>query len=257
MGSKCIDTIWGLQQHAGVGLTSDLVSNHGERVLETERVGLVREHMDRYRFARRHISQHGDVLDCACGSGYGATILSQYARSVTGIDVSEVALDFCRQTYRRENLKFLMGDALALKNSSNSIDSYISFETIEHVADPAALLKEARRVLKPGGLLLVSTPNRVFSGIGSGEKPTNPFHLREWSLAEFHAELQPYFSSIQYYCQRVKAQNKVHPRYLRSKIRRVLGIPDLCPFDYDDEIARDLQSPSSWMPMVYLAVCRK
>ncbi len=237
--------------------TDENISNQGERILETERPQMVREHKDRYRFARSFIRPGDSVLDCACGSGYGTKMLSSNASQTLGMDVSPTAIEYCREKYAGSGCEFKIGNAEALELPSASIDIYCSFETIEHVPNPRQLLTESRRVLRNGGTFLVSTPNRVFSNLKSGERPSNPFHFREWSLGEFDAELRGYFSEVRTYCQRVKSNNKFHPKYVESKLRRLFKLPDLVPISYTKELAEELEGGSRWMPMVFLAVCRQ
>lgn len=128
-------------------------------------------------------------------------------------------------------VEYRLGNAQNLDLHDASFNVYCSFETIEHVPEPELLVSEARRVLRKGGLFLVSTPNRVFSGLAKGEKPSNPFHFQEWSLLEFDAILKKEFSQVQYFCQRIRSENKLHPL--------------------------SLEAAKPWLPMVYLAVCKK
>src|SRR5580698_2824894 len=119
-------------------LSYEAVSNQGERVLEGDREELVQEHISRYQFAVRYISTSpvvapGLVLDCACGSGYGTAVLAKKAETVVGIDISDVAIDYARNHYRQKNVAFQVGSAEDLPVSTDSVELFISFETIEHV----------------------------------------------------------------------------------------------------------------------------
>lgn len=234
----------------------ETVSNQGERVLSSDREVLFKAHADRYEFSLEYLAPGQKVLDCACGSGYGSEILSRRVGRVVGVDLSPVAIDYCRSHYALPTIEFREGSAEALDFAAESFDAVVSFETLEHVPHPERLLSEARRVLKPGGTFLVSTPNRVNSGLASGERPKNPFHLYEWSLREFDQLLRPHFSSIQYFGQRVRSRNKFHPRYVLSKWRRFRNHPDLVMIPHASSLMERMESPSHWQPEIFIAVCR-
>jgi SAM-dependent methyltransferase len=122
------------------------------------------------------------VLDFGTGTGYGAARMAANAASVTGVDVSEAAVKYARTRYPVANLDFQkispVEDA-PLPFPDDSFDVVTSFQVIEHVPSAAAYLAEAKRVLKPGGTLLVVTPDRT-TRLFPGQKPWNIWHLHEF-----------------------------------------------------------------------------
>lgn len=153
------------------------------------------EHVYRYRFAARY-AKGKRVLDVACGEGYGAHALERAgARSVIGVDISEEA---CAHARRKYGLDARSGDAAHLPLDDGCVDLVTSFETIEHVPDPAVFLGEIDRVLAPDGVLVLSTPNRDVYG-AKGEP--NPFHCSELTLDEFVGLLAPRFPRYALYTQ--------------------------------------------------------
>ena len=152
------------------------------------------QHLERYHWASRFTTGLR-VLDAACGTGYGSRILLDAgAREVTSVDLSPDA---------GAPSRFVRADASKLPLKDASIDAYLCFETIEHVANEDALLSEARRVLAPGGLFLCSTPNRelLSPGLTLHDRPRNPYHVREYSISEFEDLLMRAFGNVELFAQ--------------------------------------------------------
>jgi SAM-dependent methyltransferase len=151
------------------------------------------EHYHRYLFART-FARGRDVLDVASGEGYGAALLAQVARSVVGVEYSGATVRAASDNFRRDNLRFLQGDARALPFADNCVDLVVSFETIEHFDRQNDFLREIRRVLRPDGCFIVSTPDRdVYSPLGS---IANPYHVQELTQPEFIALLRGSFGHV-------------------------------------------------------------
>lgn len=172
----------------------------GERVVP----GLVdpnlfNEHLARYRFAAR-FAENARVLDVGCGSGYGAAELAN-AASVTGIDISGEAVRHACGTYGRPNVSFLQAACEALPFANASFDLLLAFEVIEHLAGWRDMLAETRRVLRPAGILLVSTPNKAWYTESRAEAGPNPYHVHEFEYAEFAAALRDVFPHIHLWTQ--------------------------------------------------------
>ncbi len=149
------------------------------------------EHTARYVFALPFV-ENKRVLDIACGTGYGLGFLKNTAKSVTGIDVDIVAAKQARSECD-EKASVLLGDGTNLPFDDGSFDVVTSFETLEHLHARTVFLTELKRVLKPNGLLILSTPNANYTKPING-KPTNPFHIFEYKPEELKAELDAQFS---------------------------------------------------------------
>jgi SAM-dependent methyltransferase len=179
--------------------------SHPERIVpdETE-PGVLALHLKRYEFALPYC-EGKDVLDGACGAGFGSALLATRARRVLGVDLSADAIAYAREHYSAENLEFAAMDLAALSVGDSSFDVVCAFETIEHLDDRHAYLGEVRRVLRPDGVYLVSTPQVA----RTDEAPENPFHRVEYSRSDFEALLRRYFGSVSLYGQR-RLQTRRH-----------------------------------------------
>jgi SAM-dependent methyltransferase len=122
-----------------------------------------------------------DVLEAGFGEGYGADLLAGVARSVIGVDYDESAVTHVRARYPR--VKAIQGNLAELPLPDGSVDVVVNFQVIEHLWDQSQFVRECRRVLRPNGLLLMSTPNRI-TFTPDSDTPVNPFHTRELNAEE-------------------------------------------------------------------------
>ena len=171
----------------------------GERLTSAVSGQVAIEHYHRYLLAR-DLCRGRDVLDVAAGEGYGTALLAQVAASAVGIEIDAESVAAARVEFARPNLRFEQGDARSLPLGDASVDVAVSFETLEHLAEQHEFLSELRRVLRPGGLLVMSTPDRdIYSPLGTAP---NPFHVLELSRDEFGALLDRHFVHVAFAIQR-------------------------------------------------------
>ena len=197
--------------------------SYPERIVpdETE-AGVVALHLKRYAFAAPRCRGR-EVLDLACGTGYGSYYLAEQARHVLGVDASAEAIAYARGRYRRENVAFEVMDAERLAIDDRAFDVVCSFETIEHLPDREAYLREVRRVLRDDGTYVVSTPRAD----RTDDHPENPFHHVEYDLDDFRALLGRHFDQVDLYGQR-RLQTRRHRLLQRLDVlglRRRIRLP--------------------------------
>ncbi|HET8898001.1 MAG TPA: class I SAM-dependent methyltransferase [Rhodanobacteraceae bacterium] len=164
------------------------------------------EHWHRYAFARA-LAAGKRVLDAACGEGYGSALLAEVAAEVTGVDISADAITHATARYgSARGLSFRQGDATALDElPSASFDLITSFETLEHLSAQDAMLAGFARLLAPGGVLLVSSPDKAEYSDKRGFD--NAFHVRELYRDEFDALLSRHFRQHRLYGQKLLFQS--------------------------------------------------
>jgi 2-polyprenyl-3-methyl-5-hydroxy-6-metoxy-1,4-benzoquinol methylase len=153
-------------------------------------------HVARYLWAEKYVRQGDRVLDAACGLGYGSYALAELSKAskITGVDGSDYGVDYARENFcpLSSKLDFFVGylpECLA-KYPDGHFDVIVSFETLEHVEHPEALLTEFHRLLSPGGRIVVSVPNDWSDE--TGEDP-NPFHLHVYTLDKLRAQIKQHF----------------------------------------------------------------
>jgi SAM-dependent methyltransferase len=118
------------------------------------------------------------VLEAGIGEGYGAALLAEIAGRVIGLELDAAT---AAHVTRRYGLDVVRADLQALPLPDASVDVVVTLQGIEHLWDQAGLLAECARVLRPGGRLHCSTPNRLTFSPGNAldDRPLNPFHTYE------------------------------------------------------------------------------
>lgn len=179
----------------------------GERMLPTrgDEISFVfSRHKFAYQFAQNYVSGK-TVIDVGCGSGYGSMLLAKKAESVLGLDYHAAAIEYCRQNYHAAHLRFKQKDASTI-DAENEFDAAVCFQAIEHFHNPGHFLNQLKKVVKPGGTILISTPNVKKSLKGSLK---NPFHVNEMNYQQFNSLLQKHFSSYELLGVGYAAKNKM------------------------------------------------
>ena len=160
------------------------------------------EHWHRYLYATQFVKGKV-VLDIACGEGYGSYLLSETAKYVVGIDISPEVINYAGTKYVRSNLELKVGSVSSIPVDGEAIfDVVVSFETIEHVTEEEqrAFLKEVKRLLRPDGLLIISTPNKL---LWSDIPNKNEFHVKEFYIDEFKEFLGNHFKNVKLMGQKI------------------------------------------------------
>ena len=157
------------------------------------------EHRSRYAMAAARVAGLR-VLDVGSGAGFGSSMLAEQAAFVLGVDLAEEAVRYAEDAYARPNTRFIQGDVCADDFVSRMqavchepFDAAVCFEVIEHVHEPLRLLRAVKELLKPGGLLLASTPDINYSFEADA---VNPFHVVEYTRADFQACLEGLFGHV-------------------------------------------------------------
>lgn len=148
-----------------------------------------------YRWSRDVLTdtvRDGLIVDAGCGEGYGSALLARAdshranATMVMGLEYDPFASVHAHRRYPEVHI--VRANLVAMPLGAQTADAVVTLQVIEHLWDLPGFLRDCYRVLKPGGSLIASTPNRpVFSpGLGRHEKPTNPFHVEEFDAEQVH-----------------------------------------------------------------------
>ncbi|MFO0691571.1 MAG: class I SAM-dependent methyltransferase [Myxococcota bacterium] len=183
-------------------------------------------HLAAYRFARSLFAAEqgaaGEggrpslVADLGCGTGYGAADLAEAGLRVVGLDRVRAA-----ERARRAGATFLVGDLTRLPVADGALARVVSFQVVEHFADPSPYLSELARTLSPDGVALISTPNRLES---DGE---NPYHLHEYEADELAALLGRHFERVELLGVHAVGPAARHHAARLAQIRRITALDPL------------------------------
>jgi SAM-dependent methyltransferase len=169
----------------------------GERYTSDVSGPIRHQHHHRYLFAARFCADR-DVLDVACGEGYGSALLGAVARRVRGVDLDPETVTFAERNYATPNVSFRQGDAARLEERE-AFDVVISFETIEHLVEHDAFIDGVCRALRPGGLLIISSPDKTI--YTDADEYKNEFHQHELDRAEYKDLIGRRFANVTVYNQ--------------------------------------------------------
>lgn len=200
---------------------------------------LYQEALARYEFASKFVKNRSKILDVGCGTGYGTDFLAKRAAFALGVDNNEDAIKFARKRYK--NAQFMLGDAEKLEFKSK-FDVICAFEIIEHLKKPKVFLRSVKKLLKKGGIFILSTPNKEVISQGGGV--SSLYHTKEYNLKELAELLEKYFSRLEIYGQRKSARAKEAFRlFLQSQNARqkivdsdILNIRKLLPESSKEKI---------------------
>ena len=179
------------------------LANSGERMIPDEYKQSPQEyliylcHLQTYRFAFEYVAGKV-VLDFGCGTGYGTHMLSEKCRTITGVDISDEAVAHAGNNYSNPNLEYKVIPSIEkfpLPFENSSFDVVVSFQVIEHINKAGTYLKEIHRVLKPGGTVIIATPDRA-QRLFPFQKPWNAFHVHEYSDEELTELMHRFFETV-------------------------------------------------------------
>lgn len=156
------------------------------------------EHLHRYAIALPLVAGK-DVLDIACGEGYGTALLAGKGGNVTGIDIAADVIEEAAKKYKGPGIQFITGLITGIPAAANSFDLITCFETLEHISEHETALTELKRVLRPGGMLIISSPDKA--NYSDKRSYHNPFHKKELYAGEFKALIRKIFPFVNFYTQ--------------------------------------------------------
>jgi SAM-dependent methyltransferase len=199
------------------------------------------------------------VADLACGEGYGSEVLARTAAHVVGVDANPEAHEHARLRYVRPNLSF---ERTLVEAYDAPRDVTVFLQTIEHVEDPGGLLA---RFAERSPLAYVSTPNRLTLAPEGAQKSDNPWHLREYTAAEYRALVEPHFARVELFGLFHARKLRVHELAIRAGWDRVHPALRITKRFYDrfvpaisssDFVLRPESACDLDRALDFLAVCR-
>ena len=210
----------------------------GERYIPGTRGEIWVEHWHRYHFAARW-AKGRRVLDVACGEGYGTALLARHAAHVTGVDLAPAAIAHARGTYAAlSNVEFVEASCTQMPLPDASFDVVVSFETVEHITGQAEFLDEIARVLKPGGLVVLSCPNKL--EYSDKRDFANEFHVKELYREELAALVGARFPEMAWYGQRPSFFSVIAPESGVQPVAELVEVTEAEPADPAPALAHPL-----------------
>lgn len=118
----------------------------------------------RWLMQNMHLEEEDKILDMGCGDGFYLYLLSKLNLKfeLTGVDINERALESAKVHLKGKRIRLIQADILNLPFPEASFDKIIASEVLEHVGDDVLALKELHRVLKKGGILVLSVPHKNY-----------------------------------------------------------------------------------------------
>ena len=167
-----------------------------------------------------------DVVDMACGEGYGSQVLAKRAARVIGVDANPEAYEHARARYTRPGVSFVRD---LIETFDEPCDALVFLQTIEHVENPEQVLAHLRSLVRPGGRVYVSTPNVLTLAPAGAEKSGNPWHVKEYRAAEFRALCEAAFDRVELFGLFHARKLRLHDQALGlgwDRLHPALGITD-------------------------------
>lgn len=190
----------------------DVCESSSERIIpelyeeSVEQWVLFLKHKFAYELALSYINATDRVLEIGCGDGYGAHLISSIGADVVAIDVDTNAINYAKRKYKDTNITFELYDGETIDYADHIFNMIVSFQVIEHVADVEKYLKNIKRLLKPEGIFIITTPSRTYR-LKPNQKPWNEFHLREYDISSLKSDIIRVFPNSRLYA--VKACEEI------------------------------------------------
>lgn len=152
-------------------------------------------HVFAYEWVKGRLTSEDVVLEIGCGDGYGAALLAPTVRRMLAVDIDQRTVLAAMQKYTSIPANFAVYDGMHLPYGARVFDVVIAFQVIEHIHQAIVWLHDIRRVVKPGGVIFLTTPNACLR-LHPGQRPWNLYHVREYTPRELAALLKPLFVHV-------------------------------------------------------------
>ena len=196
------------------------------------------EHWHRYHWIAPLI-KNKNIADIACGEGYGSALISTMASHVTAVDIDKNVISEAKEKYSElKNISFQSKSALKTDIKEKSLDTVVSFETLEHLEEHEALLHEFKRILKSNGTLIISTPDKL---VYSGDGDHNEYHVKELTEHEFKTLVQQYFKHVLFFGQDMQTVSCITPQ---ATINNSAAELNYCQKNNESELTNKNQKPT-------------